>query len=151
MGDPRSEITRALRLLGAGGVLSIERISSLYLTAPVECPPQPDFLNVAVLGKSGLSPRELLWRCLGIENSLGRKRGIPRGPRLIDIDILFFGNIISDGRELTLPHPAIPRRMSILVPLAEICPSWKHPVLGMTARQMAGLWQARGRTRLIPS
>ncbi len=151
LGDTRSNLEAALRALNSSGIFEGLKLSSLYLTEPVGCPPQPDFLNMAVAGKTLLSPAELLARCLEVEKSIGRTRDVPKGPRLIDIDILFYGDLVMDSPELTIPHRAIPERNSILAPLAEICPDWRHPLLGLTAAQMAGLSSAKGGVKIIPS
>lgn len=151
LGDPRYNFESALAALRSGGVIEILKLSSLYLTEPVGCPPQPDFLNMVVWGTTFLPPLELLARCLEVERSLGRIRTVPKGPRLIDIDLLFYGDLVLDSPELTIPHKAIPERKSVLVPLAEICPGWRHPLLGLTAAQMAALPKALGGVKVIPS
>lgn len=151
LGDPRYNLESALAALMSGNVIEVMKLSSLYLTEPVGCPPQPDFLNMVVSGRTCLPPLELLARCLEAEKTLGRTRDVPKGPRLIDIDILFYGDLILETPELTVPHKAIPERMSILAPLAETCPGWKHPLLGLTASQMASLPAARGGVKIIPS
>ena len=151
LGDPPSNLETALSALNSGGIFDALKRSSLYLTEPVDCPPQQDFLNMVVSGNTCLSPMELLARCLEIERSLGRIRTVPKGPRTIDIDILFYGELVMDSMELTIPHRAIPERMSILAPLAEACPEWRHPLLGLTAAQMAVLPRAKGGVKIIPS
>lgn len=151
LGNTRANILEALNALKNIPDMKIGKVSSLYLTEPVDCPPQPDFLNMVVSGSTDLPPAELLDRCLEVESSLGRTRDVPKGPRPIDIDLLFYGEVVMESPALTLPHRAIPERMSIIAPLMEICPGWRHPLLGLTPSQMSYLPSCRGWVKIIPS
>ena len=121
------------RLLELGDVL---KVSSLYETEPVEVTDQPWFLNCAVAVRTELLPREFLAGILAIEKSMGRVRTQPKGPRVIDIDILLFGQQTVNSAQLTVPHPAMPERRFVLEPLAEIAPDVMHPTRKKTIRQL---------------
>lgn len=134
LGDRQSNLRNAIgRLLELGNVLEV---SSLYETEPVEFIDQPWFLNCAVALRTELIPREFLAGLLAIERSLGRERTQPKGPRLIDIDILLYGAATIKTPQLTVPHPAMQERRFVLEPLAEIAPELKHPVLKKTIREL---------------
>ncbi len=126
LGDREANLTSALHRLAETGVI-VRRVSSLYETAPVGGPPQPPYLNLAVEVGTALSPRELLRLCLAIEAELGRVRTEHWGPRTLDIDLLLYEGVTSDGPELTLPHPRLAERQFVLAPLAEIAPDLRLP------------------------
>lgn len=121
------------RLNGVGTVVSI---SSFYETEPVEVTDQAWFLNCAVALETSQAPLELMKNLLDIERKMGRVRDRKKGPRTIDIDILFFGDSILDSTELTIPHPAMHERRFVLEPLSEIAPEARHPVLKKTVREL---------------
>lgn len=120
-------------LESVGHVVSI---SSFYETEPVEFIDQPSFLNCAVALETTLTPEGLMAAILEIEKKMGRARTHPKGPRVIDIDILLFGNQIVSTLQLTVPHPAMDRRRFVLQPLAEIAPEALHPALRKTVREL---------------
>lgn len=132
LGDRERNLEQAKKLLA----LNILKTSSLYETEPVGYLDQPWFLNAAIQVGEGLTARELLTRCQSVEQQMGRKRDIPKGPRTMDIDILFYGELILNEPDLTLPHPAIAERRFVLNPMAEIAPDFIHPVLKKTIQQM---------------
>jgi len=132
LGDRAAALGRARVLLQGRGFETLSR-SSTWLTEPVGGPPQGWFLNEVLGGETALSPEELLAACLATEKELGRVRGERFGPRTIDIDILFYGDLRRDSPGLVLPHPRLHERLFVLAPLAEIAPRLRHPVLGLTA------------------
>lgn len=111
-------------------------VSSFYETEPVDLHEQPRFLNCAVQAETELSPLDLLRVLRGIESQMGSKKLVPKGPRLIDLDILLYGNETIDTPELQVPHPRMLQRRFVLVPLAEIAPNLKHPSWKGTASQL---------------
>ena len=137
LGDRAGYLLLAVRgMLDAG--LDVIRLSSIYETEPVENEEQPAFLNmVAELRGSTLpSPEQTLARLLQIEDSLGRTRTVPLGPRTIDLDLLIFKDQQSNTEFLKLPHPRIAARRFVLVPLNELVPNLVHPVTGKTIREL---------------
>jgi 2-amino-4-hydroxy-6-hydroxymethyldihydropteridine diphosphokinase len=111
-------------------------ISSFYETEPVEVADQGWFLNCAVALETGLTPVQLMAAILRIEQAMGRRRSVPKGPRTIDIDIVLYGDAIVNSTELTIPHPAMARRRFVLEPLAEIAAEVRHPILKKAVREM---------------
>jgi 2-amino-4-hydroxy-6-hydroxymethyldihydropteridine diphosphokinase len=112
------------------------QVSSLYETAPWGKPDQADFLNQVLLIETKWSPRELLKAILQIEEKGGRIRTVKNAPRTIDIDILFYDQLIIEEPGLSIPHPRIADRRFVLEPLNEISPGFEHPVLHKTIHQL---------------
>lgn len=110
--------------------------SMLYRTKAWGPVAQPDFLNVAVVLETFLTPQLLLKKLLELELKAGRRRDVKYGPRTLDIDILFYGNSVIDQPQLQIPHPEIANRRFVLVPLEEILPNLKHPVLNKTIKSL---------------
>lgn len=116
----------------------IVRTSSFYETEPQDVRNQPWFVNIVVEIETSLFPLQLLARTQKIERDLGRQRIVSKGPRVIDIDIILFGNFVMDTPQLQVPHPAMGARRFVLEPLAEIAPSLRHPVTRRSVREMLG-------------
>jgi 2-amino-4-hydroxy-6-hydroxymethyldihydropteridine diphosphokinase len=135
VGDREGHLHRAVEQLEAPD-LHIVRASPVYETEPVDYIRQPWFLNQVVEAETGLFPMQLLARAGRVERALGRVRGIPKGPRIIDIDILFFGRAVVRTAKLEIPHPAIAERQFVLMPLADLTPDLRHPVTRKTVREM---------------
>jgi 2-amino-4-hydroxy-6-hydroxymethyldihydropteridine diphosphokinase len=105
------------------------KLSSIYETKPIGYTEQTDFLNQVVMAETKLSPLSLLNQLKAIESKMGRKPTFRFGPRAIDIDILFFDDLVQQSPRLTIPHPRLHERAFVLVPLAEIAPRFIHPLL----------------------
>jgi 2-amino-4-hydroxy-6-hydroxymethyldihydropteridine diphosphokinase len=138
IGDRAENIARAIEALAAHDVRVVKQ-SSLYETEPVEMREPEWFLNCVVEAQTDLPPRELMHALLEIERSLGRERtaSVTRKlPRIIDLDILFYGSEIIREPGLEIPHPRLVERRFVLVPLAEIAPGAVHPVLKKTVAEL---------------
>jgi 2-amino-4-hydroxy-6-hydroxymethyldihydropteridine diphosphokinase len=123
IGDKAGNIRTALARLEGDGVCAIEAVSSLYRTAPWGFAEQDDFVNACALAWTKLAPAALLAEIKRIECEMGRQAAIRWGPRLIDIDILFYGDAPVEKPDLVLPHKELFNRAFVLVPLAEIAPN----------------------------
>lgn len=134
--DRAANLKQAIAHLGELG--TVVAVSSFYETEPVENTLQPWFLNCAVALDTDNTPKQLLSAVLKIEREMGRTRSRDewKGPRIIDIDVIFFGDSVIQTAGLTIPHPAMHERRFVLEPLAEIAPDVRHPVLKQTAREM---------------
>ena len=135
LGD-RLQILQAARELIQKQIGEIDTISSIYETAPWGVLDQPSFLNQVVKVLTSLEPEETLRIILGIEHELGRVRYERWGARVIDIDILYFQDMILDSSRLTIPHPRLHERRFTLTPLAEIAPDFIHPLLKKSSVQL---------------
>ena len=134
LGDRAANLREAIERLRELGEVAV--VSAVYETEPREITDQPWFLNCAVALETEQMPRQLMARLLGIERAMGRRRTKPKGPRLIDIDILLFGNSVVRAAGLRIPHPAMQERRFVLEPLAEIAAEVRHPVFKRTVREM---------------
>ncbi len=114
----------------------LTRASSIYETAPREIVDQPWFLNQVVIAETTLFPRQLLARLLRIEHEMGRQRTIAKGPRVIDLDILLFGDAVIHTAGLEIPHPRMAERRFVLEPLAELAPTLRPPRSSQTVQEM---------------
>ena len=135
LGDRRANLERAIERLGASD-LHVRRRSSIYETEPRDLAGQPWFLNQVVEAETSLFPRQLRKRLHRIERDLGRKPAVPKGPRIIDLDILLFGDSLVSAPDLEIPHPRMHERRFVLEPLAELAPELRHPRTRHTVREM---------------
>ena len=138
LGDRKQSLARANELIRSE-IGQIETSSALHVSSAWGLSEQPDFLNQVIFVKTDLEPKEVLSRIQKIEIDLGRERYEKWGPRIIDIDILYFGNRIIENSELVVPHPGIPDRRFTLEPLNEIAPDFVHPILHKTNKELLDL------------
>lgn len=134
MGDREDNIRLAVKSLSLHGKIKV--MSSLYETEPEGYEKQPYFLNCVVSIDTDITAHVLLQNLKDIEKKAGRKSSFRNAPRTLDLDILFYGDSIVNTQDLVIPHPRLPERSFVLVPLVEIAPSFMHPVLHKTAQQM---------------
>ena len=136
-GTPRDNLDEAVRRIGALG--RVVAVSTYIATPPEIYLAQPDFVNAALVLETKLAPITLLHGLLEIEAAMGRVRqGVPpKGPRVIDLDLILYDDVTSDSPELTLPHPGLAERGFVLRPLAEIAGDWVHPMTELTVGQMS--------------
>jgi len=135
LGD-RLQVMQTARELIQKEIGEIHAVSSVYETAPWGVLDQPAFLNQVVKIQTELKAEEVLRIILEIEHELGRVRYERWGARVIDIDILYFRNLILDSARLTIPHPRLHERRFTLIPLAEIAPDYVHPILNRSSLQL---------------
>jgi 2-amino-4-hydroxy-6-hydroxymethyldihydropteridine diphosphokinase len=142
LGNRRENCEKAISLLIKKGI-KITKRSSFYETEPWGMKDQPKFINMAVEVETLLKPEELLKTLKKIEIEIGRYRGKRWGPRVIDLDILFYNDMIIKTPELEIPHPLTQEREFVLKPLSEIAPDKIHPVLNKSIKELlAGLSKA---------
>jgi len=144
-GPPQTALTRAADCLKAQGI-TVTQCSSWIVSKAYGVQNQADFVNGALIVKTHKPPMSLLYTCQKIERRAGRRPSLKWGPRVLDIDILAYHDVImgqpgkdrlhSRSAKLVLPHPGLADRPFVLHPLAEIAPGWHHPLTGLTAKQM---------------
>ena len=138
LGDRMAALTEALQFLDATPGMRRTACSSVYETEPWAVADQPNFLNLVAAYETSLSPEDLLGACKTVEATVGRTPSFRWGPRLIDVDILLYGDAVVDSVEpdLQIPHPRMAQRAFALVPLAEIAPDARVPPQGDTVRRL---------------
>ncbi|MCY3764307.1 MAG: 2-amino-4-hydroxy-6-hydroxymethyldihydropteridine diphosphokinase [Gemmatimonadetes bacterium] len=135
--DRAAVLRRAAAALDQHDRLEVKAASPVYETAPVGVTAQPTFLNAVLAAETDLEPRALLEYLLAVEKRFGRVRRQRWGPRLLDLDILLYGNEIIRGRGLEIPHPRLHKRAFVLAPLCELAPGGRHPVFNKTFPELA--------------
>jgi 2-amino-4-hydroxy-6-hydroxymethyldihydropteridine diphosphokinase len=131
IGNRLENILSTLSFIQSSLLIKIVKLSSLYETSPIG-PTQKSFYNITLKAKTNLHPYDLLFFLKQLEQILGRKKTIKLGPRIIDIDILFFGNKILNNSLLSIPHKELQNRLFVLIPLNEIAKNLVHPTLNKT-------------------
>jgi 2-amino-4-hydroxy-6-hydroxymethyldihydropteridine diphosphokinase len=147
LGDPRAAFRRAAAALDEGGDRVLAR-SALFSTRPVGGPPQPDFLNAALLVESARTPRGVLDRILDIERAAGRVRDVRWGPRTLDLDLLWIDGVAVDEPGLQVPHPRLAERAFALAPLLDVAPEARDPRDGVPYAGALARLGGSGVTRL---
>jgi 2-amino-4-hydroxy-6-hydroxymethyldihydropteridine diphosphokinase len=146
LGDRAGNLARAVASLAE--VLDAPLLSPVYETDPWGLTDQPDFYNLCLRGETPLEARDLLLRLKGLERALGRVEGAVWGPRLIDIDLLFYDDLVLDEPTLKIPHPRIRGRAFVLIPLLDLVDDLRHPGLGCSIRSLADEVDAKTVRRL---
>jgi 2-amino-4-hydroxy-6-hydroxymethyldihydropteridine diphosphokinase len=139
LGDREVHLQRAIALLEEDECVQIKKKSTVIETEPIGHTEQGAFLNQVIQIETSYDPYSLLQKCLKIEKSSGRIREEKWGPRTLDIDILFFGETVLQSDGLKIPHPEVSNRAFVLLPLAEIAPTFQHPVSGQQIEAMLHL------------
>ena len=146
LGDREANLANARESLPSE--MRVVQTSSIYVTPPWGYEDQPDFLNQVLETRSTLEPIPLLAHLKSIEEQMGRLKTFRNGPRLIDLDILFYGQRVVDEPELQIPHPRLQERAFVLVPLNEIAPDFIHPMLAVKVQTLLTLVDTQGVRRL---
>ena len=147
LGDRAANLQQALKALPEVGV-RVLRCSSFYETEPVDFLEQPWFLNCVVEAETSLEPSRLLEELQGIERNTGSRKLIPRGPRILDLDVLFYAAEVIRSAGMEIPHARLAQRRFVLVPLAELAPELPHPILRKTAAELLAESDDRSAVRI---
>lgn len=147
LGDRLANLKQAISFLTPQ--LDVRAKSQVYETPPWGFENQPKFLNQVIKAKTYLDPEPLLKHLKRLEVALGRKESFPNGPRLIDIDVLFYDDLVSNKPSLIIPHPRLHERGFVLLPLLELAPDLVHPVHKKTVRELAALVNVEGIEKFV--
>jgi 2-amino-4-hydroxy-6-hydroxymethyldihydropteridine diphosphokinase len=150
IGDRKRNLREAVDRLNAAGI-KVLRLSPIYETEPVDYTDQRWFLNLVVEAETDLFPMQLLARIARIERALGRTRTTLKGPRTIDIDILFYGGAQVRTPTLEIPHPRMTERRFVLAPLADLAPGLRHPASHKTVRELLDAVKGQTARRIAPA
>ncbi len=140
LGDSLTIVQSALDLLNSQPAVQLLKTSRWYRTKAItlpDSPPQPDYINGCAVLTTTLSPLDLLSLLLWVEKCFGRERRSMWAPRTLDLDLLLYEDQIISLPQLCVPHPRMGDRSFVLLPLQEIAPDWRHPVMGLTIRELA--------------
>lgn len=148
LGHRAENCKRAVELIGRLKETEVVGRSSLYETEPWGVAGQPGFINAVVEVRTTIEPEDLLRALKSIEAGMGRKKGVRWGPRVIDLDIIFYGDMVVEKDGLAIPHPGLHERAFVLVPLNEIAPDFIHPVLKKTVSELMARIGSDGVRRL---
>jgi 2-amino-4-hydroxy-6-hydroxymethyldihydropteridine diphosphokinase len=147
LGDRLANLKQAISALTPQ--LEVKAKSQVYETPPWGVEEQPKFLNQVIKANTYLDPEPLLKHLKRLEVALGRQESFPNGPRLIDMDILFYDDLVVDKPSLVIPHPRLHERGFVLLPLMEIAPNLVHPVSKKSVREMAELCSVEGIEKFV--
>src|SRR3990172_218123 len=134
LGDRHANLHAAIEALPPA--VEVQRISPIYETEPWGYREQPKFLNMVLQGETELSPRELIAALKNLEALLGRQATFKNGPRVIDLDLIFYDNLVLEEAGLTIPHPGLAERAFVLVPLADLAADKVHPERKQTVKEL---------------
>jgi len=147
LGDRPANLKQAIAALTPQ--MEVKAKSQVYETPPWGFEDQPKFLNQVIKANTYLDPEPLLKHLKRLEVALGRKESFPNGPRLIDMDILFYDDLVMEKPSLVLPHPRLHERGFVLLPLLEIAPNLVHPVHKKSVREMAEMCNMTGIEKFV--
>jgi len=136
LGNRRENLVNAINRIDANAGIQVKDKSGFFETTPVGGPPQPDYVNCAIELETEIEPQTLLKEFNKIERELGRKPGVRWGPRIVDLDILLYGDRIVNDHNLKIPHERMHERAFVLEPLCDISPDIKHPVLRVSVSEL---------------